>query len=762
MRSIMISGVILIATVFALNAQEQDLVFEYHINDPSVTTTGDNILVSFENSRQVGIAGAGSLPYIPLRVILPQGNVALAISFIGREPALISDNPNLKTRPNVWPISMAGRSNDVPFSNEPGIRKQVSPVNTGFLNGVGIAQAVYTPIVLDSLDSAVYYYKSIEITVKSIPDQRARDERKGFRPGHARSSGIEKWARNPEMVRYYRQYNTRSQGYDYLIITTDAFVDDFDTLKQFYKHRGFEVRIVSLDHINSVMSGADQQEKIRNYIKSEYQASGIRFVLLGGDVNLVPTRGFYCEVESPPGTQNPYTTNNMPADLYYAGLDENISWNADGDDHWAEPGEADLYPEIGMGRFPFSNANQLSKLLNKTILYQSQPVVSDLERPLLAGEHLWTTPLTWGADYMEVLVGTQNVNGYITAGIPPEHYTDTLYERAYTWDADSLMNRINSGVSALHHCGHANVNSVMHLSGSQITNSNFSQTDGIVHQFPLVYSHGCDCGDFSANDCIGEKMVLIDNFACAFIGNSRYGWFVEGTSEGPAAHLHREFVDAVYKDTLHWIGTALSESRIMTAPWVDLPTEYEPGAFRWNFYDINILGDPLMSLWTCQPHDIEAACNNTVPIGVDSVALCVTGNGTLLQNAQCAILQGDSIYGNACTNGLGEATIHLAGDLQEGPASLIVSGYNGYKIEQDICVADYWVGYSENWNDGNNWFTGDVPDQNTDVLIPIQPDGGHFPIENTSGSRMCNSLFLENGAFFTLHEGDTITITGNP
>jgi len=115
------------------------------------------------------------------------------------------------------------------------------------------------------------------------------------------------------------------------------------------------------------------------------------------------------------------------------------------------------------------------------------------------------------------------------------------------------MNHINAGRPWLHHVGHSNYIYVMKMDISDITNSNFSQANGINHNYTIVYTHGCMCGGFDQTDCIAEKMVGIDNFAVAFIGNSRYGWFNEGTTDGPSQHLHREFVDALYRGSIYHI-----------------------------------------------------------------------------------------------------------------------------------------------------------------------------------------------------------------
>ena len=104
--------------------------------------------------------------------------------------------------------------------------------------------------------------------------------------------------------------------------------------------------------------------------------------------------------------------------------------------------------------------------------------------------------------------------------------------------------------------------------------------------------------NFDGSDCIAEKMLEIDYFASAFIGNTRYGWFNEGQTEGPSLHLHREFVSALYGKKINTLGAAHLESRIQSAPFVTAPDQWEPGALRWCFYGCNVLGDAAMAAWT--------------------------------------------------------------------------------------------------------------------------------------------------------------------
>jgi len=225
----------------------------------------------------------------------------------------------------------------------------------------------------------------------------------------------------------------------------------------------------------------------------------------------------------------------------------------------------------------------------------------------MVSEFLYAPPMTWGSDYLELLIDDHSDNGYFTHGIPSLVNTiDSLYDSpSFSWGTTQLLNEINQGKSFIHHSGHSKSNYMMRLNNWDITNQNFSKVDGIQHNYQLMYTHGCICGAFDDNDCISEKATTISNWLVGGVFNSRYGWFNQGQTEGPSAHLHREFISALYNpdpdSACPELGSAHTMSKIKTAPWVGLPGEFEPGAQRWCFYDCNVLGDPALKVWIDNP-----------------------------------------------------------------------------------------------------------------------------------------------------------------
>ncbi len=199
--------------------------------------------------------------------------------------------------------------------------------------------------------------------------------------------------------------------------------------------------------------------------------------------------------------------------------------------------------------------------------------------------------------------------------------------------------------------------------------------------------------DLTCRIALRERMVCIDNFAVAFIGNSRYGWFNQGTTDGPSQHLHREFMDAIYYDSLYHIGMAHLKSKSETAPFVDISGEFEPGATRWCFYDNNLLGDPMMAVWTEEPQQVDADYPEFIPIGAESVSVQLNGPEGIYHNFTCSIYRNDTLFGSAETNVFrAMLSFHWMNGITEGPISLIVSGYNILPHYFEIQVCDYLAG----------------------------------------------------------------------
>jgi hypothetical protein len=672
MKSFTLIFSLLVALTFTAIAGKVEKT--YHFANPTVRHTDGYQVFTLDNTMPTAQYGQPVMPYTQVNLMLPPGEAAVSIEIVFSGEVVMPGEFNLYPQQEVRPVSSGGsgtflKDNDVYTSNAVFPSDPKGQLMTSFLNGRSFALTSFTPAQYNPVTGKLSYYTSAKVIIRTVPDLKAKAALDNLIVTNRQAS---KLADNSEMDHVYKsRQKTTTGNYDLLIITTTAFKNSFAGMQAGYQKEGITSLVVTRDSIITTMAGQDTPEKIRNFIIQEYLTHEVQYVLLGGDIELIPHRGFYCTVVSGGG----YSDQNIPADLYYSALDGN--WNNDGDAYWGEPGEDDLLPDIAVARMPFSLGTELERMLNKSYKYQFEPIAGEFRNILMAGENLYYNPDTWGSDYLELLKGERSDNGYTTIGIPTDYPFDHIYDETNYWTGQDLMNHLNQGRPMLNHVGHANETYVMKLSNGDITNANFNGLNGIDHNFTIVYTHGCLCGAFDYNDCIAEKMVTIDNFAAAFVGNSRFGWFNEGQTEGPSAHLHREYMDALYNDSLNRIGRAHMESKIATASWVTAPGQWEPGALRWCFYDCNVLGDPAFAVFTDNPISINTTYPATVLIGTPTMEINISSGGNPAAGLTCVAMKDGIVIGKSVTDVTGQAIITFDVIIQDaGDAQLIVSGYN--------------------------------------------------------------------------------------
>jgi len=589
----------------------------YYFHNFKTETIGTYQTVNFDNTSLSGLPGEPMLPYHEIVMMLPPGESAESITIINENETEIPGSFMLYPKQHVQPISSEEkgefiRNERVYQANGIYPAQPTGHLMTQYLNGYAFALCTVTPLKYNPKKGKLSYYGKVTVritTQTSSASLMALDNLPVFEKIRCR---VEAFAQNPGMMQQYPERRSPSTNYQYLIISPTGFKNEFQPLINMYNGKGISSRIITIDSITTYGTGWDLKEKIRNFIISEYQAYNIEYVLLAGNPALVPCRGFYCYVQS---GSTPYSDSNIPADLYYSGVDG--SYDANGNHIYGEIADmVDLLPDISVGRFTVYDTAELHRMIQKSVSYQTNPVLGELKKPFLVGEYLYNDPMTFGSDYMDLLIDDHNDNGYFTHGIPSaSNQITTLYDSLTTgggiwsWSSAMLLGKLNQGNSFIHHLGHSNTTYMMRFSMSDITNSNFATVNGITHNYQVLYTQGCYCGAFDdGGGCIAAKAVTINNFLVAGIFNSRYGWFNQGTTDGPSQHLEREFVSALYTDTMpeKHLGTAHMISKIKTAPFISLPGEFEPGAQRWCHYCSNVFGDPAMEIWTDEPANFAA------------------------------------------------------------------------------------------------------------------------------------------------------------
>ncbi len=429
---------------------------------------------------------------------------------------------------------------------------------------------------------------------------------------------LENLALNPEAVELPLWNGNASRAlspgdYEYVIITTSSFEDDWGTLTDHYTKIGLPAKVVTTDWIYSNFSGSTNQAEIRNFVIDAHSTWGTIYFLLGGDSGKVPYH-----TKSLGG-------DNIPNDTYYADYD------------------ADYRVEVYLGRASVDTTSQISTFVSKVMDYMTGP-------PSGFGEEVFQG----GFDFDSYTDG-EDLMIYIDNNYVPS-WAD--YDREYDSESGShksdFKGYINSGHSVTNHADHCNYNVLGvgsynhgdHLYNSDASGFNNSGRAGIF------YTLGCWPGAFEKNECWGEALVQNSGGgAISFVGNTRYGWYTQGSTNTYSCRYDKKFFKALWTNDYYRAGETLGESK----------NDYFPGdtTYKYVFTELTLLGDPGMAIWTDVPGTLSCTYSTTIDPGSQSYNVNVKSGGSNLSGALVCVYKGSQVYDRATTGGAGNATFTI-------------------------------------------------------------------------------------------------------
>jgi len=564
--------------------------------------------------------GQPKLPVKPVNVLIPQTSTVESITISKSKPIPLGDQYKIEL--GDIPIKFSEKSssmkeNVILFDQTilyP--TEQIEYIGLQNFRGFNILSFNLYPIQYLDLTGELYFYNEMTVKIKTKDNYEInslfRNNPKDTLSLHSLIEPCCSSFTNSYLLTSEKKHSkslvTPNRSYDYVIITNETLksVSGKNSFQEFIDYKnsiGVSATIVTVEDINNTYSGVDLPEKIRNFIKDAYLNWGIEYVLLGGDVNIVPVRYFF--VKSHPGLMDLWPkkysyTGEMAADLYYGCLDG--SFNYDGDEYWGEIGdgpdgkEVDLLAEVYVGRACIGNEIELNNFVNKTLTYeQTTDDELYLKNAVMAGENLeWH----WGGLYKEEIINGSSNHGYSTVGIPYNYFNiNRLYDINWSnnsWPKSEIINRINSGLNIINHLGHSGSDYNLKMNISDVVSLN---NDKLC----FIYSQGCFSGAFDNDievydDCIAEYFtVKTKNAAFAGIWNNRYGWGSRISTDGASQRYDREFFDAIFNEGLRDpkkknLGVANQDSK------EDNLWRINEDCMRWCYYGINLFGDPQISL----------------------------------------------------------------------------------------------------------------------------------------------------------------------
>jgi len=641
-------------SVHSIGVNSSDVILQSNMEYTKIRING------YEISDEVG---APELPVKALRIALPYGAQVTGIRILNEEVSELTGEfmPSYVHPPNILSQKTAVRlgepDQNIYSSNTPYPENKLVIKGNSLYDNYQICELIFYPI----------QYMPQSKTLKITNSLTFEITYQGGTRRQALSGALKELVINPEDISY-SPARLQTNQFDYLIITHASMDSVFQRLADWKTKKGVKTEIRTIDWILANYSGEDDPAAIRNYLKT-LPDSNVKYVLLGGDTDIIPCRFAYamsCSAGIQPGRED-----TMPADLYYADLQG--SWNFDNDGSYGEIEDSvDLYPDLIIGRAPTSNFYEAQRFVNKILIYEKTPELAYLDDAMFSADILWSNPYTDMGVHKNA-IEDESFPGYFNI--------TKLYHSQGNLSPTAFKNALRQGQGLINHDGHGWINS-MGAGTGYLHNADFDTLTN-APRFGIMTSIGCwtTAYDYA---CIAESYVTSANGGgVAFIGNSSYGWGSPGNpGHGYSDRFDSRLYYSLLKENHFHVGNMLAFCKIHFIPF-----SREKNVYRWHQYQTNLLGDPEMPVWTDIPDTLVVSYPQSIPQGTSSILISVMDKNTEapIEDALVCLMKGSESYNAGYTDASGSIFLD-ASPSTSGDFDLTVTAQNHLPDETIIPV----------------------------------------------------------------------------
>lgn len=659
---------ILVLGVFAGISQAEIYIVEY--SDTALSRSDCDYHFNLENTDRLTINGRFSLPvqtiYFEISGCPDPAAISIAAlgrTFLGRigEDVRSFERPMTSLEPRHYPADMPNNDiSSVIYESE--IIKD---------NDRNYLRLTLLPVTA-STNGMLVFNRHIELHLPGA-----------IGPVDASEFIRTRLTRTEKNVRAVSSYTSSSTGLplgcEYIIVTTPALDTAFNTLARFKRLTGTVTEIALIDSVYAHYDGLDNAAKLRNYLIDFYNSGG-RYVLLGGDDNLIPVRYlYYYNTSQPPS--DPY--NLMPSDLYYADTDGD--WDYDGDGIYGEPDHdrPNFIPELKVGRVPVATDTLAANYVAKLIAYYTDPGNGDYD--YLARSLFFTADQM--RDYpsggQHKVIAAQIPAGFVIDTTTGVEFPSGNHPSPTSPGGPEGIDRIADGFGLIHILAHGRSD------GFMVRSANYAewpasyilstlQTGGQGSLFDLeangktsvYYSLACNMGGFDLDSIGGqptgwsfvERIIgLPHSGAVGMVANTRWGWVYSSYL------LERSFTEHLFGDADGSPVTAMYLS------WLDYPY------YRDLIYGQNYYGDPTLKMYLERPDYLEM---NIDPMQFDKIIIKSGRTKNPIPNAAVVLSNDDIIIEEGVTDELGRYFFSEPLVNTDGYCLTVVK--DGFTVAQDI------------------------------------------------------------------------------
>jgi len=425
----------------------------------------------------------------------------------------------------------------------------------------------------------------------------------------------------------------------YVIVTSSTLVGSVIPLATIHAAEGLNVLIATMRWIKNNFPAKKPCDSLRHFARFAHYELGAVYLLLAGDVNVVPTAYWYSEDLFLDDGEDAYKAT----DQYYAFLDGN--WDPNGNGKLLEtldtngddiPDEnleplPDSVPDLYVGRLPASTPSQMKALVNDIVSYLTNPPPGNWVRKAILIAAIANFQNESGSNVPEVDLA--HVAQYVYGLLLPHNYKvirvyqdegleTTAYPHEVSLTHSNVIKLLSEGSDLLYSAAHG----IPLAQGMKVwlndTNGNgIPDKNEIVFRYFLqvwdpidnhgkrflAYLESCLTGYYDFNqDSLAE--YLLRHSAIAVIASSRVSYY-QVPWPGPGGWLDQELSYLFWKELTgkaEWKpGPALELSKY------DYIKEHGGNASAMKFMskkdllNYNLLGDPAITIWVSKPSKLN-------------------------------------------------------------------------------------------------------------------------------------------------------------
>jgi len=425
-------------------------VLTVNVPAPEYTISGEELNVAGATYKH--LFGAPNLPCKTVTLALPPGAIVEKINYHGSRIEI----GKLTIHPKLPPFHLSDAQVNKSVSQLYERQKEliysfnkIYPVKYGVLQSKGGLRK-YSLVTVDCYHFAynpitqqLYYSPDITVDINyRMPS--AESDRAKFWRRLKDDITFDKIAKekiyNWEQTQVWYHTDNPKNAHGFYIILPASQRGAVDSLVNYRQSNGFDVHVITTEHIDSVVEGIDLAQKIRNFLRANM--ADIEYALFVGYITNMPMRSLV-------PINNLPSSWSIPSDLYYAELTErdSLSWNSDGDFYYGEvcnsnyqpPGDdnPDYHQDIHVGRIPVDNPSAAAVCQtiiafdsNTDRLYKEAALLP-ASIPFYENQNHEPIPRVDGSEDMEALMNDGIISRdnavylYEKAGLRPSPYPST-------------------------------------------------------------------------------------------------------------------------------------------------------------------------------------------------------------------------------------------------------------------------------------------------------------------------------------------------